>query len=177
MLTLKEHDGRLILSPSVAFRLLFSALFSLSLFALFSGVLFNGESTLFVRRNIVPLLLTAVTGLAFLYDERWMFDARAGTMEARFGLLVIFRRRTTPLSGIAEIRLVSFTKGKLSSAVHGEGWFERRFMPGMARLVAVDAEGGMNVIDTAKAARIEGLGRTGRKIAAYCGLPFIESAI
>jgi hypothetical protein len=191
MLTLKKHGGRLVLSPSISFRILFAVLFALSVFTLFSGVLFDGEPTVLTGRNTVPILLVAVTCIALLYDERWIFDARAGTMESRFGLLVIFRGKRIPFSEISEIMLATFTKGRLSPAASREeepsiaarpssgrsSWLERRIMPGMARLVAVDAQGEARVIDTAKAARIESLRLTGKRIAEYCGLSFRESAV
>jgi hypothetical protein len=192
LLTLKERGGRLVLSPSAAFRILFAVLAALSLFTLLSGVLFDGDPTVFTGRNAVPILLVLVTVAALLYDERWIFDARAATLESRFGLLFLSKRRAVPLSGITEIRLIGFTKGKPGAAAlprdgplasgagrHATGfgaWLERRVMPGMARLTAVDTEGELIVIDTAKAGRIERLGRTGRRIAQYCGLPFTESS-
>ncbi len=177
MLTLKRRGGLLILSPSPAFRILFALLFALSAFVLFSGVLFNAEPTVLLARNAVPMVLTVLTALALLYDERWIFDAEKRTLETRTGLLMLFRRRRMPLGAVRELRLVSFTKGRAGSPAPRElSRMERAFMPGMARLAVVDAEGAHLVLDTVKAARAEKLKATGRAIAEYCGVPFTEAA-
>ena len=177
MLTLKERRGRLILSPSAAFRILFAVLFALSVFTLLSGALFYGETEVFTGRNAVPIALTALTLLALFYDERWIFDARAGSIESRVGLIVLARRTSIPLSGVSEIRLISFTKGRMGQAPAKQTPFQRLFMPAVARLAVVNTEGLVLVIDTAKAGRIEALKKTGRKIAEYCSLNFKETPV
>jgi len=178
-LTLKRRrPARLVLSPSLSYRVTFALLLAAAALILLSGVLFNGEATVFLGINTVPLLFVLATGLALLYNDCWVFDLEKGVVESRFGLLFLFRRRTLPIADLASIQISSFTKGRVIDEPGAEtapARVEARrrfFMPRMLTLTAVDVHGNARVLDTSRAGRLSRLERTGRRIADFCGIPF-----
>ncbi len=147
-LTLKTRGpGRLVLSPSLSFRVLFAVFFVVVLAALASEPARQ-------RPAVAPVVFAGVLAIALLYNDSWIFDLSRGTAESRFGLLMLFRRRRFELADLALLRV--------------------RAAGRMARLEVLVSDGKIVLLDTSRKTRSESLGKTGRRIAEFCGLPFEE---
>ncbi len=177
-LTLKRRPGRrLVLSPSLSYRIGFAVIFAAALFVFLFGVLFEGDASPFAPANTAPLLFVLASGLALLYNDSWIFDRTRGVVENQFGLLLICRRRRFPLLELRGVSVESFRKGHAGGAMgapgrdpgeaHRRGVFGR-----IDRLVARDAQGVVHVLDTARGTHAAALERTGKRIAELCGVPF-----
>ena len=144
-LTLKKRGAdRLILSPSPAFRVLFGIFFA----AVLAALLWEPGAS---SPRLAPIIFAAILGIGLLYNDSWVFDRRQRTAEGRLGLLFLFRRRRLALSELTAIRVEAAGR--------------------MSRLVAVTARGLPVVLDSARSTRAAALKETGRRIAAFCGLP------
>lgn len=95
----------LTLSMSWGFRALFititvilgAGMFSLSVYSWFS------------------ILLFALSLLASVYNETWLFDKAAGSAEHRFGLLFLFKRKRIEIADIEELEIKRFVKGSVAT--------------------------------------------------------------
>jgi hypothetical protein len=95
----------LTLSMSWGFRALFititvilgAGMFSLSVYSWFS------------------ILLFAISLLASVYNETWLFDKAAGSAEHRFGLLFLFKRKRIEIADIEELEIKRFVKGSVAT--------------------------------------------------------------
>ena len=147
-LTLKTRGpGRLVLSPSLSFRLLFAGVFVVVLAALLSEPAHQ-------RPAGAPVIFAVLLAAALLYNDSWVFDLRRGTAEGRFGLLVLFRCKRIELASLVSFRV--------------------RPAGRMARLEALASDGKIVLLDASRAARAGSLGKNGRRIAEFCSLPFEE---
>lgn len=176
LLTLKRRaGGRLVLSPSLAYRAGFGLIFVVALFVALFGSLFEGEPTPFTTANITPLLFVLASGIALLYCDAWIFDRDGGVVENQFGLVLLFARKRFPLASLRGVRIESFRKGRAGAApsltAAAEGT-RRGLHSRVNRLIAMDAGGGVHVLDTARAVHAAAMQRTGRRIAEYCGVSF-----
>lgn len=171
-LSLKEKEkDRLELSLSLVSRLILAFFFVLSCLVLVSSILSNAGTA----SNTLPVILFVVTGLSALYDDRWIFDRRGNRLENRFGLLVLCRKRSTPLDEMIRVELDVFTKGQIFAAPSSVGLLKKPQRQRIVRLSVVDKQGNVYVLDTAKAHRIEAFRSNGRKIAEFCNIPFQEN--
>jgi len=181
-----EGKDRLELSLSLRFRLILVFFFVLSFFVLLSSLSAGGRIT----SSIVPFILVFITGLSALYQERWIFDKPRNVFENHFGLLILFRKRSIPLKELVRVELESFTKGHMGNSPEAKerpagspstalgSLFrapQRRHVYGILRLMVVDRQEKIYVLDSAKAYRIDGFRQTGRRIAEFCGIPFQEN--
>ena len=181
LLTVKgRRPDRLVLSPSLSYRAGFGLIFAAAVFVFLFGTLFDGDPGPFVPANVAPLLFLLASGLGLAYNDSWVFDRERGTIESHFGLLLVFRRRRMPLLDLRSVGIESFRKGRAgfaagrgtSPADDAAGTQRGRAFFHMDRLVARDAQGVMHVLDTARGTHAARLQRTGRRIAAFCGVPF-----
>ena len=187
-----EGKDRLELSLSLRFRLILVFFFVLSFFVLLSSLSAGGRIT----SSIVPFILVFITGLSALYQERWIFDKPRNVFENHFGLLVLFRKRSIPLEELTRVELEAFTKGHTGELLEEKdsprpadsrphpdaallgGLFrapQRRYAYGILRLMVVDRQEKVYVLDSAKAHRVDRFRQTGRRIADFCGIPFQEN--
>jgi hypothetical protein len=194
----KRGADRLVLTLSAVHRVTFAVLTVLSVFILFTGVLFEGEPTVFLARNTVAWILAIVMALGLLYEERWTFDRAAGRVENRFGTVVLARRTSFPLADLERIGLERFTRGRLSDGPAGtaadgasaEGgrsagpfsgalrpsrrrWGDQRVL----RLVAVDRDGEVHVLDAGPVHRIAQYRARALRIATFCGTKYVDATV
>jgi hypothetical protein len=189
-LSLSERGaGRLVLSLSAAHRVTFAILTVLSVFILFTGVLFEGESTVFLPRNTVAWILVVVMLLGLVYEERWTFDRAAGRVENRFGTVFLARRKGFPIADLERIGLDRFTRGRLAEGPPGTDgeraagplsgalrpsrrrWGEQRIV----RLVAVDRTGEVHVLDAGPVHQLPRFRNRAMRIAEFCGTKFEDA--
>ena len=175
-LTLKRRaGGRLVFSPSLAYRAGFALIFAVALFVAFFGSLFEGEPTPFAPSNIAPLLFVLASGIALLYCDAWIFDRDGGVVENQFGLVLLFARKRFPLASLRSLQIESFRKGRagvaprLTAAAEGA---RRGLHARVNRLVATVDGREAHILDTARAVHAAAMERTGRRIAEYCGVSF-----
>jgi len=182
----ERRNGRLVLSLSPAHRVVFGTLTALSVFILFFGVLFEGEPTVLLSSNVVAGLVALTMLFGLIYEDRWTFDRAAGKIENRFGTLPLARRREFPMADLDAIGIERFTRGRLIEPDEpsaraetagtlrlAEGTRPRR-RPGrrIVRLVAVDRDGRIHVLDMGPAPRLAELRTIGLRVAGYCGVRF-----
>ena len=155
-LTLKRRGAdRLVLSPSLSFRILFALLLAAALFILVSSLASGVEPSLRERTVRASLILAVIMGAGVLYNDCWIFDRRRGTAESRFGIFLLCRRRSVPLEELRAVRVHAVRR--------------------MTRLVVVDGRGSELLLDSARGTRREALEQTGGRIAEFCGVPFTAS--
>ena len=102
----KDRD-RLEFCIPLRSRLLLAFFFVLSCFVFLSSILSEDKPSSYT----IPLVLVCVTGLSALYEERWIFDKNRNMFESRFGLLILSRKKSIPLTELARVELDSFIKG------------------------------------------------------------------
>ncbi len=193
-LSLRERGAdRLVLSLSVAHRVTFAILTVISVFILFTGVLFEGEATVFMARNTTAWILAIVMLFGLLYEERWTFDHAAGRVENRFGTVFLARRKGFPMADLERVGLERFTRGRLADEpsstgrASGDGdrsagpfsgalrpsrrrWGEQRIV----RLVAVDRAGEVHVLDAGPVHKLAQFRGRAMRIAEFCGVRFVD---
>jgi hypothetical protein len=191
-LSLRERGAdRLELSLSTAHRVTFAILTVLSVFILFTGVLFEGEPTVFLPRNTVAWIIAIVMLLGLLYEERWTFDRAAGRVGNRFGTVFLARREVFSMADLERIGLDRFTRGRLADGPSGPGaagdrsggpfsgalrptrrrWGEQRIV----RLVAVDRAGEVHVLDAGPLHKLAQFRARAMRIAEFCGTRFEDA--
>lgn len=189
-LVLRERGpDRLVLTLPAAHRVVFAVLSALCAFVLLFGVLFEGEPTVLLVRNVPAGLLTLAMVFGLLYEDRWTFDRAAGRVQNRFGILPLARRTGFPIADLARIGIDGFTRGRLAeeagrtgtaaaaasvAAPLAEGLRARRRagQQRIVRLVAEERGGGVRVLDMGPAHRLSELRRRGLAIAGFCGVRF-----
>jgi hypothetical protein len=200
-LSLRERGAdRLQLSLSAIHRVTFAILTVIAVFILFTGVLFEGESTVFLPRNTVAGILVIIMLFGLLYEERWTFDRAAGRVENRFGVVFLARRRVFPLADLERVALDRFTRGRIADEPPGPGaggtssnaaggraagpffgalrparrrWGEQRIV----RLVAVARAGDVHVLDAGPAHKLPQFRGRAMRIAEFCGVRFVDATV
>jgi len=195
-LSLRERGAdRLELSLSAVHRVTFAILTGLSVFILFTGVLFEGEPTVLLPRNTVAWILAVIMLFGLLYEERWTFDRAAGRVENRFGLVFLARRKAFPMADLERVGLDRFTRGRLadepagSAAADGamgrrsDGPFSAALRPSrrrwgeqrIVRLVAVDRAGEVHVLDAGPVYQLARFRTRAMRIAEFCGTKYVDA--
>jgi len=172
-------------------RLVFAFFFVLSCLVFLSSILSEDNPGSYT----IPLILVCVTGLSALYEERWIFDKNRDILENCFGLLILSRKKSVPLTELARVELDSFMKGHMvetrdtledeqtpnspqrSEKSHLHGLLkapQRRYIYRIIRLRVVDKQEKAYVLDSNRAHRIEEFRLIGRKIADFCNIHFEE---
>jgi len=187
----ERKPGRLVLSLSVVHRIVFGVLSALSAYILCFGVLFEGEPTVLLGRNAVVGLVALAMIFGLVYEDRWTFDRAAGRVESRFGTLLLARRRGFAMADLVSIGIERFTRGRLveppepaartaapgGSPLAGTMQPRRRGGQRIARLVAVDRDGTVHVLDMGSAHRLAELRAAGLRIADFCGVRFEDATV
>ena len=187
-----KGKDRLELCIPLRSRVVFAFFFVLSCLVFLSSILSEDNRGSYT----IPLILVCVTGLSALYEERWIFDKNRDILENCFGLLILSRKKSVPLTELARVELDSFVRGRADDTAgtledpqpsdspqraekaYLHGLFkasQRRYIYRIIRLRVVDKEGKVYVLDSMRAHRIEEFRLTGCKIADFCGIPFEES--
>lgn len=102
-LSLWNRNGRLIYGIPLWYRL-FSGITALILIAaaIFSGGL-----------GTAGTVILGIVVLASFYEERWVFDTKAGTCTGRIGLVFAARKTSFAASDVSLVRIDIFAKGRL----------------------------------------------------------------
>ena len=168
-----RRDGRLELRFSSGFRIVFG---------FFAGMLLIGIASA-DEPALLPVLVLLVLIAGLLYDERWTFEAGTGRIVHRIGLLFACRSREYRFAEVESVELRTFRKGSLGWPVPqaaappplrqeaGRNLFIRSWTGLSLNL----SNGGVRDIDTRSSRGSDPLRRTGERIAAYVGKPFIVS--
>jgi hypothetical protein len=150
-LTLKRpQPDRMEYSVALGFRLVFMLIAGLLLVALSTA-----EGAVFRSSNWLAFLLLAISVLAAVYREQWVFDVGSGVIEYRIGLLFLSRLKVRPLEQIAHLRL---SRTRLAG---------RR---NITALELVDSEGQPTRLDMVREGGSQKLTETANLLGDFCGL-------
>jgi len=108
----RPADGRLVLTVPVSYKLLLAAIGAV-IVTFLVVVPPEGQRSIFVSQNTLPLI---VSGLAFLgaaYHERWVFDKAGDAVIHQWGLFFLHRDRRLAISQLQGLAVGQFVKGRL----------------------------------------------------------------
>ncbi len=167
-LSLKEKmDGTLVLAFPLALRLLLGAIAALVAAAFLLGAP-EGTVRQLSRRDILPLVILALTLLGALYVERWVFDRPGRRVIYQIGLLPLRRTRVYPLS---ELRAVELHLSGGPSSAGGRG---RPVLRAVLTLSLRGRDGSVHRLETYRLHAKSRASATAVRIAEACGLPMVD---
>jgi hypothetical protein len=166
---------RLVFSIPVWYRLLMGVI----LLLLGAGLVQDG-----VRPGWPTWALLAVIALGALYEERWVFDADAGRVLHRAGLLVAARTRVIDFAVLERFLIAPHVEGTIpgtedernenAAALRGEAGARRaRQKKPYLALVLECRDGARYLLDRVPARNAAGLRATAARLAGICGKPLI----
>lgn len=123
----------------------------------------------------LPLMIMfgVVLGLALMSEDRWIFDAQAGEMRRRYGLIILAKSWALDLSSLAsiELDLDAYDSGATDPAAKLPGAIRK----GWVALNAVLSDGKVLLLCAVPRRHVTRLREKGQAIAAAVGRSFIES--
>lgn len=159
----RKNSDCLVLTIGSAFRISFAIVVTTLLIALI----------VFPAKEVpVPGIITiAISLLAMLYEERWIFDRASGEIRHRFGLIILHRTHTLRMADIEELTLVSIIHGKRALTKEGRAPYSgRRYT-----ILSLSGSGATKTtVEVAKNRNPQKLLEKGRAIAELCGVPLRE---
>jgi hypothetical protein len=175
LVLIKLRDGRLVYGIPLWYRLVMASIAALVAVSLaVSGA----------APSLGGWIVLAIVALAACYEERWTFDASAGRITHRAGLLMAARSTTIEFAKIERFRIAPFVRGTIpgsedeqaenAAALAGgrsdDGTRRRSFVKKpYLRLICEASDGASWLLDTVGARKIETLKMNAARIASYCG--------
>ncbi|MBA7691499.1 hypothetical protein ES703_100044 [subsurface metagenome] len=169
-LVLKKQSDRIALVIPLGFRLLLLGIGFLILLLIVATTP-GGVKDLFVRSNILPLILSAASILAAGYHECWIFDKKADSLVYQIGMIWLHTNRLMKLSDLKRVELVQFIKGSLIGQKNMKRHF---FQKNIVTLSILDKNGSLHRLETYTSPRMHSIEDTARSIAEYCRIPFLN---
>jgi len=114
----------------------------------------------------VPLIITAITVLAGLYEERWQFDREAGTVVHRYGLIILAKQSVVPFDQIDTFVLSNLRE------IPDEGPFSARRSVALRSLVSfqlLTTDGKYRTVEIRPNRHNDSLKQNAERIAEFCG--------
>ena len=102
LILIKRSDEILELKLPLSFRITFGII---------SGILLANMASL-SSFGAVPIVVTAITAIAALYEERWTFDREKKIVVHKYGLLFLAHTKTVEFSEIDRMILSNFREKK-----------------------------------------------------------------
>lgn len=118
--------------------------------------------------TVVPMVVTAITVLAGLYEERWIFDRARGTVTHRYGLVFLAGKHETSFDEIESFILSNFRE------VPDEQLFSSKRTLALRSLVSLQMglKGGRSRTIEIRANRHNStLKESAERISQFCGIP------
>lgn len=159
----RRRPGRVELTISLATRLLYLALG----IALVLTLVRDPASRPFA------VMFAIVIALAALSEDRWIFDAGAGEMRRRFGVLFLAKSWAVGLDAISSLELDSAFAGAAPQDPYAK--VEPGSGKGRCALSLVMGDGRTMVLCSAGAGKLAALRERGSAIAEATGLPLVEA--
>ena len=173
-------DGSLVYRVSALHRALMAAIL-----AVLAAALFMDGGT----PGLGGAIAMAAAALAALYEERWSFDKKAGTIVHRAGLVFLARRDSIALADVLRFRVSPFVRGTLpgsadeaarnASAMAEAGaddsrvrrsWHKKPYL----RLTFDMSDGSSRLMEILPARRAAALRERAARIAEACGKELVE---
>lgn len=166
----KYRDGRAGYGISLLYRFILSGISLVILLALLLSA--TEVKAIFTSRNIIPILFASLSLLAVLYKEVWIFDKNKGRISYQTGLLFLFKTKIFCLSSIKAIELAHYRKG-------GDVKSFLAKLPGMQvwTLSLSFHDDKRITMETHTSSAGRSLVQTGKSIAGFCRVPFVENDI
>ena len=133
-------------------------------FLVIAAILIASMATLEVI-TAVPLIITAITVLAGLYEERWQFDREAGAIVHRYGLIVLAKRSVVSFDEIDTFILSNLRE------IPDEGPFSARRGVAMRSLVSfqlLTTDGKYRTVEIRANRHNDSLKENAERIAEFC---------
>ena len=156
---IRKGEDRILLAPHVYFRLGF---------ALICSILVIGMRT--SPGDPLPvggLIILAVAFLAIFYDERWIFDRTGKTIEFRWGLLFLYKKRLYPFEKIETLTFVTLQRGRVINPEEETARSGARY----TLFGLITRQGEKRSIEMIKSRLAPGLQEKAELISDFCSLP------
>ena len=163
-------DGRLKFTIPVGYKIL---LLGIGLLILISVIVTRkeGGGSIFIRENTIPLIICLLSLMGAAYHECWIFDKGKGQIIHQNGLIVFHSNK---IYGIGDFDRIEVSR-RIAGASSGGGRTERlvggRF--GL-NLILQGRDGRGYRLEAYRTSQRKKVGSTGREIAEYCGLGFVD---
>lgn len=172
-LILKKIPGdRLCLCFPIGFKLTF---IGIGIFILVSAIVTTpgGITHIFIRMNIIPLVLSVILFLAACFHDRWIFDKQKDMLENQFGFTIFRIKRVLKISELAKVQLIQFVRGELP--IHKESGKKKSiWRRPLISLSIVHLDGTIHRLEIYKAFHRKKVKHTAQCIAEYCSLPLSD---
>lgn len=141
------------------------------------------------RPGLLAWVVLALVALSALYHEKWIFDAAAGRVVHRFGLVIAPWTTVIELETVDRFCIVPMVRGTIpgtedariesAAALRGgraddRGWLRARYKKPFLNLEMTCADGTRHLIDHVPARRVARLRDLATRLAALCGKPLVE---
>lgn len=141
-------------------------------------------------------IIVAVLALGILYEETWIADAASGTMSHRSGLMILAKPMTFSMSEIEDFAMDVLARGTIPggeeekkakaaafASLNGAADDASELKPGAKpfrkksyiNLLVRTKDGTVYLVNTTQSRRALPLRDAGKKLAEYCGKPFVEA--
>ncbi len=158
-LSLWNRNGRLIYGIPLWYRLLSG----MTALILVSATVFSGGL------GTAGTIILGIVILASLYEERWVFDAQAGSCTGRIGLVFAARKSSFAASDVSLVRIDIFAKGRLDQ--HDLPPLDKMPRGSQARLIVELVDGEHYMLDSVSLKNRGDLEMNARAIAQALGAP------
>lgn len=121
------------------------------------------------RPSVLGIFFVVVALVAAFYEERWAFDAKSRTVQARLGLMFLAKKLRYPFDELAAVRVDIFQKGRMDQSVLPPE--DKMPRSALARLVIDLKDGQSLLLDSVPFRARKRLSETADAISALCGVP------
>jgi hypothetical protein len=186
-LQLKQHpDGRLIFTIPLGYKLLLLIIGVLILVSLIA-TREEGSGSIFVRQNIVPLIICILSLLGAAYHESWIFDKKAGQVVHQNGLIGLHSNKVIRIEDLEYVEISRFYRGRLGSSPGSSPGITPGSSPGtgtsqqtrrslafrpVITLSLHTKDHGIFRLENYRGSHLKKVESTARSIADYCGIVF-----
>jgi hypothetical protein len=156
---IRKGEDRILLAPHIYFRLGFAFICAILLVGMRTS---PGEPL-----PVTGLIILTAAVLAVFYDERWIFDRNTQSIEFRWGLLFIYRKRVYRFSDVETFTFITLQRGRVINPEDETARSGARYT-----LFGLITRGGeKRSIEMIKSRLAPGLRDKAELICDFCGLP------
>lgn len=156
---IRKGEDRILLAPHIYFRLGFAFICSILVVGMRTS---PGEPL-----PVTGLIILSAALLAVFYDERWIFDRARGSIEFRWGLLFLYRKKVYLFPDVETFTFITLQRGRVINPDEETARSGARYT-----LFGLITRGGeKRSIEMIKSRLAPGLREKAELISDFCGLP------